>query len=44
MLASLLVPNPCSYDYAGLCMQSAVRYGAALSGTAAFIYGVKKVL
>jgi hypothetical protein len=42
VLASLLVPNQCGYNYSCLRMQSAVRYGAAISGTAAFISGMKK--
>ena len=42
VLASLLVPNQCGPNYTCLRMQSMVRYGAAISGTAAFISGLKK--
>jgi len=42
VLASLLVPNQCGANYSCLHMQSMVRYGAAISGTAAFVSGLKK--
>jgi len=42
VLASLLVPNQCGYNYTCQRLQSSVRYGAAISGTAAFISGMKK--
>ncbi|HEX4649261.1 MAG TPA: hypothetical protein VH111_10565 [Steroidobacteraceae bacterium] len=43
VLASIFVPNQCSYyDYNCQRVQSAVRYGGAIGGTAAFLSGLKK--
>ena len=43
VLASVLVPNQCSpYDYNCQRVQSAVRYGGAIGGTAAILSGLKK--
>jgi len=43
VLASVLVPNQCSvYDYNCQRVQSAVRYGGAIGGTAAMLSGLKK--
>jgi hypothetical protein len=43
VLASVFVPNQCGYyDYNCQRVQSAVRYGGAIGGTAAIISGLKK--
>jgi hypothetical protein len=43
VLASVFVPNQCSvYDYNCQRVQSAVRYGGAVGGTAAIVSGLKK--